>query len=47
MLVMNDGHAPGQYRADAVRNVDAWYSAFGVQPGGKLYLSPEARVRVW
>ena len=47
VLVMTDGHAPGQYRADAVRNVDAWYSAFGVQPGGKLYLSPEARVRVW
>jgi putative endopeptidase len=46
-LVMTDGHAPGRFRADAVRNVDAWYEAFHVQPGGKLYLSPEARVRVW
>jgi putative endopeptidase len=46
-LVMVDGHAPGRFRADAVRNVDAWYDAFRVQPGGKLYLSPEARVRVW
>jgi putative endopeptidase len=47
MLVMNDGHAPGRFRADTVRNVDAWYDAFRVQPGAKLYLSPEARVRVW
>ena len=47
MLVMNDGHAPGRFRADTVRNVDAWYDAFRVQPGGKLYLTPEARIRVW
>ena len=46
-LVMVDGHAPGRYRAAIVRNVDAWYSAFSVQPGGALYLPPEARVRVW
>jgi putative endopeptidase len=45
--LMTDGHAPGEYRADTVRNVDAWYEAFGVQPGRKLYLAPEARVRVW
>jgi putative endopeptidase len=42
-----DGHAPDEYRADTVRNIDAWYQAFGVQPGRKLYLAPEARVRVW
>jgi len=46
-LVMVDGHAPGQYRAAAVRNVDAWYQAFDVEPGAKLYLAPEARIRVW
>jgi len=46
-LVMVDGHAPGRFRADAVRNVDAWYDAFTVRPGGKLYLKPEDRVRVW
>jgi putative endopeptidase len=42
-----DGHAPDEYRADTVRNIDAWYQAFDVQPGRKLYLTPEARVRVW
>jgi predicted metalloendopeptidase len=30
-----------------VRNLDAWYKAFNVQPGQKLYLAPEERVRVW
>jgi putative endopeptidase len=46
-LLMTDGHAPGEFRADTVRNIDAWYEAFGVQPGRKLYLAPDARVRVW
>jgi predicted metalloendopeptidase len=45
--VLTDGHAPGQYRALTVRNVDAWYAAFGVKPGQKLYLAPEKRVKVW
>ncbi len=45
--LMTDGHAPGEFRADSARNVDAWYAAFDVQPGQKLYLAPEARVRVW
>ena len=45
--VMTDPHAPAQYRADEVRNYDAWYAAFNVQPGDKLYLAPDARVRVW
>jgi predicted metalloendopeptidase len=30
-----------------VRNVDAWYAAFDVQPGEKLYLAPQERVRIW
>ena len=42
-----DGHAPAQYRAATVRNLDAWYEAFGVQPGDALYLEPRERVRVW
>jgi putative endopeptidase len=42
-----DGHAPDEYRADTVRNLDAWYQAFNIQPGRKLYLAPESRVRVW
>ena len=42
-----DGHAPGDYRALTVRNLDAWYDAFGVKEGDKLYLAPDQRVRVW
>jgi endothelin-converting enzyme/putative endopeptidase len=45
--VMVDSHSPAQYRADTVRNIDAWYSAFDVQPGQTLYLTPEQRVRIW
>ncbi len=45
--LVTDGHAPAEYRADTVRNLDAWYDAFGVKPGGKLYLAPADRVRVW
>ncbi len=46
-LIMTDIHPPGEYRSDTVRNLDAWYKAFGVKPGDKLYLAPEKRVRVW
>lgn len=45
--VLTDSHAPGQYRAATVRNIDAWYPAFSVKPGEKLYLAPDARVRIW
>ncbi|HTS79802.1 MAG TPA: M13 family metallopeptidase [Myxococcaceae bacterium] len=46
-LLITDGHSPDHYRALTVRNIDAWYPAFGVKEGQKLYLSPEQRVRVW
>ena len=45
--IVTDGHAPAEYRADTVRNLDAWYGAFSVKPGQKLYLSPADRVRMW
>jgi putative endopeptidase len=45
--VVTDSHAPAEYRADTVRNLDAWYEAFKVGPGPKLYLAPPDRVRVW
>jgi putative endopeptidase len=45
--IATDGHAPGQYRALTVRNLDGWYTAFNVQPGDKLYLAPEKRVKIW
>ncbi|WP_029416080.1 M13 family metallopeptidase [Brevundimonas bacteroides] len=43
-----DPHAPEQYRAGVTpRNIDAWYAAFGVQPGDEQYIAPEARARIW
>ena len=42
-----DSHSPGEYRSATVRNIDAWYDAFKIKPGDKLYLAPEARVRIW
>ncbi len=45
--IITDGHAPAEYRADTVRNLDPWYEAVGVKPGQKLYLAPADRVRVW
>lgn len=46
-IVVTDGHAPDEYRADTVRNVDAWYGAFDVKPGQRLFLTPANRVQVW
>jgi predicted metalloendopeptidase len=45
--IVIDSHAPAEYRADTVRNLDAWYDAFSVKPGQALYLAPKDRVRVW
>ena len=45
--IATDGHAPGHFRALTVRNLDAWYDAFGIKEGDKLYLAPERRVRIW
>lgn len=45
--VLTDVHSPGEYRTLTVRNIDAWYAAFDVKPGEKLYLAPAERVRIW
>jgi len=45
--LITDPHSPSEQRAAVVRNLDPWYSAFGVQPGQKLYLAPPDRVRIW
>jgi putative endopeptidase len=45
--IATDGHAPERYRIATVRNLDAWYEAFDVKPGQRLYLEPAARVRIW
>ena len=47
-LIMTDSHSPGMIRAFApLRNVDAWYDAFGVKEGDANYVKPEDRVRIW
>lgn len=46
-IVLTNEHAPDQFRAQTVRNIDAWYPAFNVQPGQKLYLAPNQRVKIW
>lgn len=45
--LVTDPHSPSQYRADTVRNFDQWYSAFRPQAGGKIYLAPQDRVKIW
>ncbi|MFL6737034.1 MAG: M13-type metalloendopeptidase, partial [Sphingomonas sp.] len=46
--IITNEHSPGKYRVNGVvRNVDAWYKAFNVQPGDKMYLAPNERVHVW
>lgn len=43
-----DPHSPPEFRCNGVvRNVDAFYEAFGVGEGDALYLEPEGRVRIW
>jgi putative endopeptidase len=46
-LIRTNEHAPNSTRVETVRNLDAWYDAFAVKPGDKLYLDPKDRVRVW
>jgi putative endopeptidase len=47
-LIMTNTHAPGMYRAYMpLKNVDAFYKAFDVKEGDKMYLKPENRVRIW
>ncbi|WP_243319547.1 M13 family metallopeptidase [Geothrix sp. SG200] len=45
--ILTDGHAPASFRPYTVRNLDAWYPAFGVKPDQKLYLAPADRVKIW
>jgi putative endopeptidase len=46
--IVSNPHAPEIYRVNGVvRNIDAWYAAFGVKPEDSLFLAPEDRVRIW
>ena len=46
--LVTDPHSPAEYRVNGmVRNIPAFYSAFGVKAGDKLYLPPDKRVKIW
>ena len=46
--LVNGTHSPGHIRAFApLRNIDAWYDAFGIKQGDQHYIAPEDRVRIW
>ncbi|WP_439649247.1 M13 family metallopeptidase [Hufsiella arboris] len=46
--IVTDPHSPGEYRTiGAPVNMDAWYQAFDVKPGNKLYKKPEDRIKIW
>jgi len=48
LVLVSDPHSPDKARVDVVLpNVDAWYRAWNIKPGDKLYVSPEERVRIW
>jgi putative endopeptidase len=47
-LTVSDPHSYRSFRVNGVvRNIDAWYQAFGVQPTDKLYVEPARRARIW
>lgn len=47
-LLAIDPHSPARARVNVpVRNIDAFYEAFGVKPGDKMYLAPDQRVSIW
>ena len=46
--IKTDSHSPGMYRAYVpLQNIDAWYDAFTIEEGDKMYVKPEDRVRIW
>jgi len=43
-----DPHSLGMYRVNqTLRNIDAFFKAFGIKEGDKMYLAPEDRILVW
>ncbi len=47
-MIMVDPHSPGMYRCNApISNIDAWYNAFDIKPGDKMYKPEDQRIKVW
>ena len=46
--LVSDPHSPPMARVNGpMRNIDAWYAAWHVEPGEALYLAPADRVQIW
>ncbi len=46
--ILTDPHSPNMYRVNGIiMHLDAWYNAFNVKPGDKMYVAPEKRIRIW
>ena len=44
----NDPHSPSRYRVNGpITNIDAFYQAFDIKPGDKLYRPAEQRIKIW
>lgn len=46
-LLSTDPHAPADFRANLVKNMDEFYIAFNIKKGDKMYLEPNKRVKMW
>lgn len=46
--IKTDPHSPGMYRTNApLTNMDAWYVAFNIKPGDKMYKPENERIKIW
>ena len=46
--LVTDPHSPSEFRANGpTSNIDAFYEAFGVKPGDRMYRAPAERVKIW
>lgn len=46
--IKTDVHSPSQFRVNGpLRNIDAYYDAFGVKEGDKMFLPKNQRVQIW
>lgn len=46
-LLTRDPHAPVDFRANLVKNIDEFYETFNVTENDGMYISPQKRVRMW
>jgi putative endopeptidase len=47
-LILTNPHSPGMFRCNGpIVNIDAWYTAFNIQPSDKMYVAPAKRIKIW